>query len=35
MLSWNFVRKYMRMVPDRVILIDEQRQQGIAAARGE
>jgi hypothetical protein len=30
----EFVRKHMRTVPDRVILTDEQRQEGIAAARG-
>jgi len=30
----EFVRTHMRTVPDRVILTDEQRQQGIAAARG-
>ncbi|HLJ01271.1 MAG TPA: DUF4238 domain-containing protein [Bradyrhizobium sp.] len=30
----EFVRKHIRTAPDRVILTDEQRQQGIAAARG-
>jgi hypothetical protein len=30
----EFVRKHIRTVPDRVILSDAQRQQGIAAARG-
>jgi len=30
----EFVQKHMRTVPDRVILTEVQRQQGIAAARG-
>ena len=30
----EFVRKHIRTAPDRVILTDAQRRQGIAAARG-
>ncbi|CUT14361.1 hypothetical protein BF49_5441 [Bradyrhizobium sp.] len=30
----EFVQRHMRTVPDRVILTEDQRQQGIAAARG-
>lgn len=31
----EFVRKHIRTAPDRVVLTAEQRQQGIATARGE